>query len=145
MAKRSKRKAGGDSMATLGARVDDDFYELALKAAASEGMKMSAYLLKAVEEKMSKGKVVDRHQPALFPKVDQDRANVQMATVFDLMRDGQWRSLPEIAVAIGAPDASIPSIGARLRDLRKAQYGSHVVDKHQRQPGYWEYQLALQG
>ena len=129
-------------MATLGARVDNDFFDRVTKAAAAEGMKVSTYLSKACEEKMSRVSDGDRNQPKLFPKADQERASVQLGAVKELMADGKWRSIPEIAAQLGAPDTSIPAIGARLRDLRKTVNGSNIVDKRQRRPGYWEYQVA---
>jgi hypothetical protein len=131
------------AMATLGARVDDDFYDRVSKAAAAEGIKVSTFLSRACEEKMLKGNGSDRYQPPLFPKADHDRALIQLGAVKNLMADGKWRSIPEVAAELRAPDTSIPAIGARVRDLRKAVNGGHTVDKRQRRPGYWEYQLVL--
>lgn len=48
---------------------------------------------------------------------DYPRLNKQTAAVFAIVRDGQWRTLAQIAAAADAPEASV---SARLRDLRKA-------------------------
>lgn len=50
------------------------------------------------------------------PDLDRARLNRQQMAVFDVMRDGCWRSLRELSDASGAPEASA---SARLRDLRR--------------------------
>lgn len=91
-------------------------------------------------------------QPSLFDGIDHDgetfdrdadgrRLNAQTQRVFDLMRDGTWRTLAEIAKATGDPEASI---SARLRDLRKEKFGGHAVERRRRgevKRGLWEYRL----
>lgn len=72
----------------------------------------------------------------------------QFVRVFQLMSDGAWRTLAEIGQET---DASEASASARLRDCRKARFGGpdslhperpgHVVLKHLRAPGLWEYKL----
>lgn len=57
------------------------------------------------------------------------------------MLDGVWRTLPEIASAIGAPEASV---SARLRDLRKPKFGGFDVGRKARgdaSEGLYEYRL----
>lgn len=55
----------------------------------------------------------------------------------------QWRTLPEIAVAIHHPEASI---SAQLRHLRKAEFGGYIVNKRRvAQSGLWEYQVKKKG
>lgn len=49
------------------------------------------------------------------PQFDRERLNAQQRRVFDLMLDGEWRTLEEIRKATHDPEASI---SARLRDLR---------------------------
>lgn len=73
------------------------------------------------------------------PARDGERLAHQMTRVRVLMTDGVWRSLPAIAAATGYPEASI---SARLRDLRKARYGSHVVNRRYTGHGLWEYRLV---
>jgi hypothetical protein len=66
-------------------------------------------------------------------------SNEQLAKVRDLMLDGQWRSLIEIAAATDAPQASI---SARLRDLRKVKFGSYTVERRLLTPGLYEYRVT---
>ena len=75
------------------------------------------------------------------PAVDNIRLDSQMGRVWNLMRDGAWRSLHEIAVVIGDPEASI---SAQLRHLRKRKWGYHHVDRRNRgdrEEGLFEYRL----
>lgn len=70
---------------------------------------------------------------------DGKRLGEQHRAVFDLMRDGQWRTLYEIEEATGHPTQSI---SARLRDFRKAEFGGHEVNRKRRgDSGTWEYKL----
>ena len=61
------------------------------------------------------------------------------------MRDGAWRTLDEISVAVGAPPASV---SARLRDLRKEKFGAHLVERRsrgERGRGLYEYRVREGG
>jgi len=71
---------------------------------------------------------------------DSPRLTTQYDRTFNLMRDGAWRTLAEIASAIGCPEASV---SARLRDMRKARFGEHTVSHRIREgaTGLWEYRL----
>lgn len=73
------------------------------------------------------------------PGFDYDRLKGQLKRVCDLMRDGQWRILPEIARAAGGSEAAC---SARLRDLRKKKYGSHAVERQRVAGGLWRYRLT---
>lgn len=66
------------------------------------------------------------------PALDQVRLRGQQLRIWELMRDGNWRTLGEIEAATGDPQASI---SAQLRHLRKPCYGSHIV-KRQRRAGF---------
>lgn len=61
------------------------------------------------------------------------------AQVASLMRDGQWRTLYEIAHATGCPTQSV---SARLRDLRKPRYGSHHVERRRVSAGVFQYRVC---
>jgi hypothetical protein len=77
------------------------------------------------------------------PALDDMRLTGQIQRVFNLMRDGQWRTLMEIADATSDPQSSI---SAQLRHLRKVRFGSHTVNKRsrgQREHGLFEYQLIV--
>jgi hypothetical protein len=54
------------------------------------------------------------------------RLNRQQRLVFEIMRDGKWRTLAEIAALARAPEASV---SARLRDLRKPRFGGAEVQR----------------
>jgi len=78
--------------------------------------------------------------PAYDPAIDGARIQRQMRDVFDLMADGKWRTLHEISVTLGHPEASV---SAQLRHLRKPRFGGHIVAKRRRtaEGGTWEYHL----
>jgi hypothetical protein len=80
--------------------------------------------------------------PEYDPSKDQKRLTGQILRVFNLMRDGKWRTLDEIASATGDPHASI---SAQLRHLRKSRFGAHTVNRQsrgERDHGLFEYQLV---
>ena len=54
--------------------------------------------------------------PDYVPKRDDVRLSGQIKRVYELLLDGRWRTLQEIADATGDPHASI---SAQLRHLRK--------------------------
>ena len=77
------------------------------------------------------------------PKLDRMRLTGQIHRIFNLMRDGCWRTLDEIEAETGDPPASI---SAQLRHLRKVRFGSHTVEKRRRgdgRMGLWEYRLIV--
>jgi hypothetical protein len=80
---------------------------------------------------------------AYDPALDHDRLSKQLGRVFDLIRDGRWRTLREMAAATGDPESSI---SAQLRHLRKPRFGSYVVEKRRRglpDSGCFEYRLVV--
>jgi hypothetical protein len=73
---------------------------------------------------------------------DHKRLTGQIRRVFDLMKDGRWRTLEEIAAATGDPQASV---SAQLRHLRKPRFGGFTVEKRakgEREHGLFEYRLS---
>lgn len=72
-------------------------------------------------------------------KRDGERLTKQLEAVRDLMADGKWRTLKQIADSTNAPEASV---GARLRDLRKAKFGSYVIERRYLSHGLWEYRMV---
>ncbi len=80
------------------------------------------------------------------PKFDASRLRGEMARVYHCMKGntykhGHWFTLREISGFTGDPEASI---SARLRDLRKAKFGAHTVNRRRRgdpSRGVFEYQL----
>ncbi len=69
---------------------------------------------------------------------DQLRLGAQMLRVYDLMTDGQWRSLSEIAAVTGDPESSI---SARLRDLRKKKFGGRNIQRKYVVKGLFRYRI----
>ena len=76
--------------------------------------------------------------PLLEP-ADHIRLTGQWLNVFNLMRDGDWRTLAQISSATGHPEASV---SARLRDYRKPRFGGHDVQRRRVGAGY-EYRLVM--
>ena len=83
---------------------------------------------------------------------DSERLTGQLRAVWQLMGDGQWRTLDGIAHAVrrvpGCERATEASISARLRDLRKPRFGAHTVERRRRGDpvaGCFEYRLVLFG
>lgn len=74
---------------------------------------------------------------------DKARLNGQMLAVFNLMKDGVWRTLAEIHAVVKGSEAGI---SARLRDLRKDKWGAHSVERRRRgngERGLHEYSLSV--
>jgi hypothetical protein len=69
---------------------------------------------------------------------DTDRLNAQARRVFTAMADGQWHTLADLETRLGDPQASI---SARLRDLRKPRFGSHIVEREYAGAGLWRYRM----
>lgn len=72
------------------------------------------------------------------PRRDDTRLAGQQARIRDLMVDGRWRTLREIADATGAPEASV---SAQLRHLRKPRFGGWLVEKTHLGRGLYRYRL----
>lgn len=69
---------------------------------------------------------------------DGERLNGQLERVARLMADGRWRTLRELAAAVGGSEAGV---SARLRDLRKARWGSKRVERRYLADGVWQYRV----
>ena len=83
----------------------------------------------------------DFNGPTYNRRHDHRRLAGQISRIFALMQDGQWRSLSDIARVTRDPQASI---SAQLRHLRKAKFGSFVVERRscgERERGLYEYRL----
>lgn len=62
---------------------------------------------------------------------DGQRLHRQLAIVLGIMRDGQPHTLAELA-----------SVSARCRDLRKAKFGGHCIERSSDANGVWQYRMA---
>jgi len=72
---------------------------------------------------------------------DHGRLSKQHDRIKDLMLDGEWRTLEEIAQATGDPASSV---SAQLRHLRKPRFGGYTVERRargQRDHGLFEYRV----
>lgn len=71
---------------------------------------------------------------------DYFRLDGQLGRVFHLMKDGKWRTIPDIVEDTGG---SPQSVSARLRDFRKRKYGSHIVERKSLGGGLFTYRLTV--
>jgi len=69
---------------------------------------------------------------------DRARLRGQIRRVFDCVKDGQWRTVQEVAIATGDPETSV---SAQLRNLRKARFGAHNIEKRHVSDGLYVYRL----
>ncbi len=72
------------------------------------------------------------------PTHDHLRLTGQTQRVLDVMADGRWRTLAELAEATGDPEASV---SARLRDLRKPKFGGYRIERQRLTAGSHAYRL----
>lgn len=72
---------------------------------------------------------------------DKVRLNAQQRRIFDVMSCGYWYKLHEIAAQTNDPEASV---SARLRDLRKAKFGGHEIERRYVGDGLWEYRMIVE-
>jgi len=75
------------------------------------------------------------------PEQDCERLTGQLWKVwFRLKECGEWWTLAELAASCGCSEASA---SARLRDLRKAKFGGHTIERRRiGNGGLHEYRLA---
>ena len=74
------------------------------------------------------------------PERDDERLTSQLGRIWNLMRDGQWRTLNQIADTTNDPPASVSS---QLRHLRKVRFGAHTVARRYIGRGLYEYRLLI--
>ena len=85
-------------------------------------------------------------QPRLFggetydPERDRGRLLSELERVRGAVSDGGWWTLSDLARVADAPEASC---SARLRDLRKAKFGAHRVERRYVARGLWEYRVTF--
>ncbi len=73
------------------------------------------------------------------PAEDDHRLSTLLARVSGAMRSGAWYTLAGLVERCGGTEASV---SARLRDLRKPQWGGHNVERRRTgRPGVFEYRL----
>lgn len=74
------------------------------------------------------------------PARDDERLSLQYGRIFELMKDGKWRTLAEIEKRTGDPPASI---SAQLRHMRKPRFGGHTINRQYLGNGLYQYQLVV--
>lgn len=82
------------------------------------------------------------------PERDEVRLTGQLAAVFEIMKDGRERTLVDLATLASkllGRRASEAAVSARIRDLRKAQFGGHTVEHRNCGGGLWAYRLIVKG
>lgn len=81
---------------------------------------------------------------ATLERKDVPRLGKQLQAVYDVMKDGEYRTLDQIVVAIKAATgivASPQSVSARVRDFRKEKFGGFKVNRQAVGDGLFKYQL----
>ena len=74
------------------------------------------------------------------PSRDRKRLTGQIERVYNYLKDGEYRTLDEIAYNAEAPHASC---SAQLRNLRKARFGGHTVDRKHMGNGLYQYRVRV--
>lgn len=82
----------------------------------------------------------DRDGVTIVPERDTKRLNAQAQRVWNVLSDGRWYSLSEIAAITHDPEASI---SARIRDLRKPKFGGFTVEETCVRKGLHRYKLHV--
>ena len=70
---------------------------------------------------------------------DHTRLGKQIQRVFDVLSDGQWHTVPEVARRTGDPENSV---AAQCRNLRKPKHGGHTIERR-RTGNYYEFRLKV--
>lgn len=74
----------------------------------------------------------------LDPQRDDKRLTTQSERVFEIVKDGEWHTISEIAAKVNGSEAAI---SARLRDFRKAKFGAFQVEREYVERGLFRYRL----
>jgi hypothetical protein len=81
---------------------------------------------------------------ATLEKSDTKRLQGQLGQVYEIMADGQYRTLDFIANQIRTrygKEVTTQSVSARLRDLRKEKFGGFKVNRRSLGDGLFSYQV----
>lgn len=78
------------------------------------------------------------------PLQDHQRLSNALGKTWNVMRDGNWRTLAETAELVGCSEAGV---SARLRDLRKPKYRTMYptdrVESRRFTDGLWKYRIIV--
>lgn len=70
---------------------------------------------------------------------DRGRLGKQLQRVYDVMKDGQWHPIHDVAERTGGP---VQSIARQIRWLRSERFGGHTINRRHVGGGLYEYRLA---
>lgn len=70
---------------------------------------------------------------------DRRRLSRQRQRTYEALSDHRWHTSVELTELVGDNWASV---GARLRDLRKEQYGGYTIERRCVRRGLWEFRMA---
>ncbi len=89
---------------------------------------------------MKNGDIFEPHfdGPEYEPDRDFNRLSKQHERIRDLMLDGRWRTVAQIASTTGDPENSTQ---AQLRHLRKPRFGGYIVAKKREDGGLYLYHV----
>lgn len=73
-------------------------------------------------------------------KRDGNRLKAQLGRVRSVMLRNGWMTLEAISEQTGDPPASV---SAKLRDLRKLQFGAYTVEREYVSRGLWKYRIKI--
>jgi hypothetical protein len=76
--------------------------------------------------------------PEYVPTRDNGRLSGQISRVYNALKDGERRTLSQLAHITGDPEASI---SAQIRHLRKPRFGSNNIERQHRGHGLYAYRL----
>jgi hypothetical protein len=69
---------------------------------------------------------------------DEKRLTGLLERVYGFLQAHEWVTLHDIHAVVGGSEAGV---SARLRDLRKADFGAHDIQRRRRRDGLFEYRL----
>lgn len=99
--------------------------------------------LQKTRTRTTRGDEMKFHGQSYDAKQDYQRLAGQMKTIFEIMRDGVWRTTQELATLLNTPNQA--SCEANLRNLRKPENGGHMILRKNRNNvrGCSEYRLMV--
>jgi hypothetical protein len=71
---------------------------------------------------------------------DRARLGQQLQAVYDVMADGRWHTINEVARASGY-DETQQSVARQIRYLRAKRFGGHTIERRYEGDGLYSYRL----
>ena len=76
------------------------------------------------------------------PVIDRPRLDTLRGRVQETMKDGCWHKLSDLALCCGGSEAGV---SARIRELRRPEYGGHnIIKRRVANGGLWEYKFSTE-